>query len=767
MSFSMRRLACFLFFAALLTGSISASAQIYRTSDQYIQGVKVTYGGRELTCAWAGGLNNPQFALADIDHDGKPDVVVLEAGKGMKTFRNMGVSGETKYLYSPNMEYLLPEARGYLKLLDYNGDNVPDMFHRGNSGLEICDGYYNSSNLLTFKNCREIRYIHSPFSGWVNISVNTDDIPVALDVDRDGDVDILSYNQLDNDMVLFYRNMTREENLPAGTFKLKLVTSCWGKAMTKYALNREHELGLNCIETAAMKPSSGGQNKTTGSGPHAFTLFNVDGDGDYDMLDGYADYAEIQMLTNGKADLNYPIDSMIAQDTMWAPNGAKVYMPRFPVAHWLDMDSDGDSDLVITPHKVPLRENTEDKKCVAYYRNTGTPTAPSYVYQSDSLLVSDMVDLGSDSKPVVYDYDKDGKQDLLVGAIKYNTVTGGKIAQLAFLKNTSTGGSLSFDVQTTNLLNIHTTNFDGVAPAIGDLDNDGVDDMVIGKSDGTLSYYRNFAASNSVQPVWQQWQANMTTKFGTIIDVTEYAAPCFYDVDKDGKKDLVVGNATGNLSYFRNEGAIPGEIKLVEVTNKLGGVFVGRDVGPYNMSAPYIGRIDNTQQDYLLVGNNYGVIAKYSGVEKGYNNNAPYIRVDSAYSDIHVKGAKASPVIGNIDGDTLMREMYVGNSNGGLFTYMQIFNENISDAGPAGHVKLNIYPNPAHNLVHVNINGDLLYEETTKVSLYNNMGQKTHPAGIHINKNIITINTENLSQGVYLCTVAVKGKIFSGIFLKQ
>jgi hypothetical protein len=768
MSLFFRRLPLLLTGVGLMAVCFEAPAQIYRTYDKYVQSVKLTDGSKEFTSAWAGGFNTPQFALADIDHDGKEDMVVYEQDMGVKTFRNVGASGsDPKYQYSPDLEYLFPAVQGFIKILDYNNDNIPDIFfNTGASGLMIGDGFYNNQNLLTFRNVREIRYQHSQFSGMVNVGISREDIPAIVDVDNDGDIDVLSYSQFDADMVWWYKNMCKEESLPATDFKLKVVSQCWGKQQAGYAFARPHFLGINC--TALKEGNNTPQHKTTGVGAHAFTLLHLDNDGDYDMLDGYKEYSDIQVLINGKNNLLYPIDTFVSEDTIWAPGGVKIDMPRFPVGYWLDVDHDGDNDLLVAPHTPKRTGISEDVKCVAYYKNEGAASAPSFVYQNDSFLISDILDLGSDTRPLVYDFDKDGLSDLLVGSVKYNRATDKHIPQLAFLKNTSSGGKISFELKSRDVANISTSFFDGIAPAVGDLDNDGKDDLVIGKADGTLSYYRNFAASNSAPPVWQQWQVNMTTKFGTIIDMSEYATPCFYDVDKDGKDDLVVGGIRGFLSYFRNEGTVPGEIKLVEMTNKLGGVFVGFSAGGYDYdgySAPFIGRIDNIPQDYLLVGNNYGKVYKYSGIDQGYNNNAPYVRLDTDY--VSIKGMNAAPVAGDFDGDTTMREMFVGNVTGGMFAFHQIFKQDVNDMPVVEANKLNLYPNPAGNELYVSLEslGDGL--EGADLKVYNLMGQKMTVEMKHMPEKVVRINIENLPQGLYLCTLTVNGKTYNSTFAKK
>ena len=67
---------------SVLFFGFGASAQEFYQHDTT---VKVFSGSRELSLAWCGGFNNPQFSEADINHDGKKDLVVFEKGLGVMT----------------------------------------------------------------------------------------------------------------------------------------------------------------------------------------------------------------------------------------------------------------------------------------------------------------------------------------------------------------------------------------------------------------------------------------------------------------------------------------------------------------------------------------------------------------------------------------------------------------------------------------------------------------------------------------------------------
>jgi hypothetical protein len=747
---------CRLFFLSVLLSMAGTSmAQVFYQPDTT---VKVIAYGQEQNIAWGGGFNNPQFSLADLNHDGKKDLVVFEQGIGVSTYINYAPAGsEPNYRYAPEYALNFPPIYNYLVMADYNCDGIADLFHRGGSGFAVYHGYYNGSNQLCFTYYKDLYYDNDvATSGLANAFVNPGDIPAIVDVDGDGDLDFVSY-YITGGYLYYYKNMQVEMGLPCDSIHIALKDRCWGKVYQGFY--RAHTIPYSCDNSGLMRPAgTSDEGKRTHSG-NTPCLFDWDMDGDMDYLDGSVSYNEMTFLKNGRIEHGGGPDSMITQDSMWQTGGKQVEIPTWPTAYNLDIDQDGKKDLLITPN---AGSGSENYKCIWYYKNLTTPGAPSWQFQSDSFLVDKSIDLGSASYPMLFDYDRDGKPDLIVGSDGYRQPGGLLQSRLSYYKNTSTPGNASFTLQSSDFGTVSGQNFKGAAPAAGDIDGDGKDDLVLGHSDGTLSYYKNMAASDAVQPNWQLTELQLTDLSGTVINSGGYATPFIYDMDHDGKKDLIIGSLYGYIRYYRNVSITPGTIRLQLVNSRLGGANADPRQNFGNYSSPFIGKVDATGTDFLLLGSNSGNIYRYTGFQGG-DTTATYALLDTQYSYIDttynlynsggtyygIYGSRRSTVaVGDIDGSGSY-SMIVGNVRGGLEFYKRKVYI-VATPTVSSPLKVNVYPNPAKDVLNVSWDGLDPASEVT-ISFVNLTGQQLSSAKLPSSAGHTVLSLAALPQGVYIC----------------
>lgn len=136
------------------------------------------------------------------------------------------------------------------------------------------------------------------------------------------------------------------------------------------------------------------------------------------------------------------------------------------------------------------------------------------------------------------DIDGDGKSDLVITNQTSNTVS--------ILKNTSSGGTISFSVKTD-----YATGNQPFCATIGDIDGDGKPDLAIAINNnggqGKFSVYKNISTIGTIS-------------FSPKVDFLTGANPqslSISDLDGDGKPDVAVSNYTPNsVSVFLNTSTI-------------------------------------------------------------------------------------------------------------------------------------------------------------------------------------------------------------------
>jgi len=681
------------------------SAQNNKLFYNYNNGINVKVNGNDLELPWCGGVNIPQLQSADLNNDGKKDLVIYnKSNDAYQTFLNKGIAGKPVYEYAPRYERFFPGAGGYAILKDYNCDGIPDLFTRGGTGVMVYKGSYTAQNELQFTPYKPLFYPTDPTkpsSPLINVYVNANgDIPVVGDVDGDGDIDVLAY-EITGGFIQFYQNMAKEKGLPCDSIVINFTSGCWGKVFqTAYRSFQGAAFSngdpLICVNTPGYIPSMKTPTRDAGD---CMCDLDYDGDGDVDMLIGNQKFDDIQLLINGTSGVNAQITK---QDTLFQKNGHVLNLAKQPCGFHFDVDNDGNDDILFAPSKEDVSNNYN---CISWYKkNTGTGLP--YLFESDTLFTSQMIEAGSDAHPVLYDFNKDGKLDLFVGGRGvYDPVSGRYKPFIALYLNTSTAGHPEFTLSNPDFLDLKSSpgyTFEGAYPTFGDVNGDGIDDVILGKDNGTFSYYRNTAVSNNVTPAY-----NFVTHQLNNRNLTTVSKPTLYDVNADGKKDLVVGRSNGSLIAFINTTTNPNTVTFDSLPNLLGNVWVPAQNSLGGIAAPVVAQLDTPGKNYLLVGCADGYIYRYTDIQNNASGTYTFVDTVTQPQKLFV-GSRAVPAVGDIDGDGKF-DLIVGNSQGGVYLFKQD-TARAWDPAPAvgigtinmpAKAEMKVYPNPAHDQITV------------------------------------------------------------------
>ncbi len=365
------------------------------------------------------------------------------------------------------------------------------------------------------------------------ISVGANAAPALVDIDGDGDLDLFVGSA--SGKLAFYRNVG---NAYLPIFRLESTD----------VLSRN--FGQNLVPKFA----------------------DVNGDGRQDLALGN-EAGEVWLLINQgtrqaqrfcEKEEGAPADCLIFPARIVRLEGADNAVPE-----WVDWNGDGMLDLM-----VGKQDGTMD-----YYLNIGTRTRPAWELKEARFNI---LDAGSFAAPLFADVNSDGLPDLLLAADREQiALYAGKAKDPKERK-----AGLELWTQDENVLQVRSlSGFDTrVHVATGDLFGRGRQDLVVGTASGQIFVYENLGGTEL--PAFR-------TAGGSVLPSVQrsYTAPALADVDGDGLLDLVLGDRNGRLELVKNVGSKTAP-KWREAGLFYGQIAVGASSVPLFADVDGDGRID-------------------------------------------------------------------------------------------------------------------------------------------------------------------------------
>lgn len=719
---------------------------IFLFSFQFVEGQSIqrmpidfVHGNSTLKFATAGGLNSPQFNEADLNHDGIQDLVVF----------------------------------------DRAGDVIRTFINHG------------TANKMDYT--FEPKYID-------NFPLNLKNWFLLKDYDKDGAEDIFACSGKNEDRGVIVFKGYYENN----ALKFRRLDLNQGSSNILYF------------------PISSGNSNLYVSNDDYPDINDIDDDGDLDIVTFSPAGGFVYLYSNKSVEYGFGLDSLIFNltDYCWGKfyeKGENEYVSLSPnntdcskglVADsiergsrhvgstllTLDMDNDGDKEIILGDISF---------SSIGMLTNGGTKTNAWMTAQEPFFPTKDVSALVYTFPATFYlDINNDQKKDLIVSPNAINSSD--DIYSSWVYLNSGITNKPNFKLNSKNFLIQDMVDFgSGCYPTFGDIDGDGLQDLLIGTEgsyihnspirDIRLIYYKNIGSKNA--PKFQLIDSNYLNinefKTSEIIGVF----PALGDIDGDGDIDLILGLNEGSLIFYQNDEGAGKPVKFSKYTPK----YFSIDVGNY--SKPQIIDVNDDGMSDLIIGEQNGFVNYYKNIgtignakfskdsststygKIRINPNpdfpdgftAPYLVksksgnklfIGSYYGDIYYyeqvttdsfalknsyfgnlkEGLNTSIVVNDINNDNKY-DFFIGNYRGGLSTFTSDISTSISDFSLIKELDFHIIPNPNSGLVTLQFTD----YQPKKINMFDMMGMKILETATE--SNSIELSLKDNVNGIYFLHV--------------
>ncbi len=291
-----------------------------------------------------------------------------------------------------------------------------------------------------------------------------------------------------------------------------------------------------------------------------------------------------------------PTDTLLAPAALQAGGAPIQGGGSFAAPFVVDWDNDGKKDLLVAG----------GDGAIVLYQNVGSDAAPQMASGTPVVAGGAAISVPGPAFAFAADWNDDGKKDLVVGdgqgLVRWYRNTGTDDApQLTAAGYLQAGG---MDIQVPA----------PAAPIVVDWNADGKKDVLVGDGAGNVKVFLNTGTDAS--PVLA---AGSLIQLPIIAGVTRAKArPFVTDVNEDGMKDLLVGDANGSTYVFLNAGtdAAPAFTPAGTLSSESGGIVVSSN------AAPFVVDWDNNSIRDVLIGSNDGEVLLATGADASSTSGA-------------------------------------------------------------------------------------------------------------------------------------------------
>lgn len=384
--------------------SFSLQAQQVFSFDQSIS---VEVNGVPLVLPFASGINAAQIQEMDTNGDGKEELLVWDINsRRILVFENT-MDG---FRYLPEMAYYFPtDVNGFLVLADFDGDGRKDLFTSSPFGIKA---YRNVTPAGANFPQWEVAQNFLRLDNGSNVQANVLDIPLIMDIDGDGDLDIVTFNFVVGDYLELYRNTSMERKGVPDIDGFAFPQSRWGNF--EFCTCGDFSFGLTCggIPISEAPVADETSARIQHAGGHSVLYADFNGDGVFDLLLGQDECDVLYFLPNEGSNAAPLFRSF---STTLPEYGT---LPQFPIFHAAYLK---DEQLLVSSNSSSVAGvfNAD------YGRNVFSLGKGIGVVEP--FLQSDMLDLGENTRPYFKGFKEAGEMILTA-----NSNVDGRVLGLAY-----------------------------------------------------------------------------------------------------------------------------------------------------------------------------------------------------------------------------------------------------------------------------------------------------------------------------------------------
>ena len=370
---------------------------------------------------------------------------------------------------------------------------------------------------------------------------------------------------------------------------------------------------------------------------------DIDDDGDLDL---FTDANGTVAFRRNVGNPSQPFWQLVTSNFQGIENSGFGNTPSF-------VDVDGDSDL-------DYLEMEQNFGTARFYRNTGTPTTPSFTFVTNTFgCIDTFVGIqggpagdaaaGREADPQhgisvisTVDIDADTDVDIMIGDLVN--------PNLWYFRNTPgqcvpacTPSNVCYTKITDSFLPIETLGINHAR--FGDLDNDDDYDLLVGVTNQGASLNNLIYLINNGTPQVPNYLP-VDLNLIKAIDVGRGSQPAGGDLNGDGRRDLLIGGEDGGIQHFRNTGTPTAPSLLLQGALEDGAdvpIDVGLSAAPVLIDHEGDGDLD------LFVGTGSPARVRF------YRNNGTpqqhsFSLVNSQFGNVQAD-FNAAPALGDLDAD--------------------------------------------------------------------------------------------------------------------